>query len=207
VPGETSQTLDRGLRVLSVLAERAAPMTATALAAELDLNRTVVHRLVSTLESHGLVRRDGEARIGLGAGLLGLADAVWPWVRAGATPVLRRLADDAGATAHLTVAEGVQALAVAVVEPSWTDFHVAYRVGSRHRLDRGAAGRALSAPVGTYVCTQGELQPGAHGLAAPLAGVPGLVGSVGVVMLGPLDRERVGPRVVAAAAEVATVLR
>ncbi len=179
MPGETSQTLDRGLRVLSVLAERAAPMTATALAAELDLNRTVVHRLVSTLESHGLVRRDGEARIGLGVGLLGLVDAVWPWVRAGATPVLRRLADDAGATAHLTVAEGVQALAVAVVEPSWTDFHVAYRVGSRHPLARGAAGRALSAPVGTYVCTQGELQPGAHGLAAPVAGVPGLVGRWG----------------------------
>ncbi|CAN5598877.1 hypothetical protein BH24ACT11_BH24ACT11_11980 [soil metagenome] len=64
------------------------------------------------------------------------------------------------------------------------------------------AGRCLSGAA-----PQGELQPGAHGLAAPVAGVPGLVGSVGVVMLGPLDRERVGPRVLAAAAEVATALR
>lgn len=182
-------------------------MTATALAGELDLNRTVVHRLVSTLESHGLVRRDDDARIGLGTGLLGLAGAVRPWLRAGATPALRRLADDVGATAHLTVVDGGEALAVAVVEPTWTDFHVAYRVGARHPLDRGAAGRALAAEVGTYVSTEGELQPGAYGLAAPVVGVPGLAASVGVVTLGVLDAGRVGPRVLASAAEVAAALR
>ncbi len=213
MPGEISQTLDRGLRVLTCLAAHAGPMTATELAGELGLNRTVVHRLVATLEGHALVRRGADARIGLGTGLLGLAAAVQPGLRAAVAPVLRRLAQDVGATAHLTVADGNEALAVAVVEPSWTDYHVAYRVGARHALDRGAAGRAMlpaegeRSPEPGYVLTEGELQPGAHGLAAPVHGVPGLVASVGVVTLGELAAGRVGPRVLAAAVEVAEALR
>ena len=57
--------------------------------------------------------------------------------------MLRRLAEQVGCTAHLTVAEGDEALALAVIEPSWTDFHVSYRVGARHPLNRGAAGKAI----------------------------------------------------------------
>ena len=209
--GETSQTLDRGLRVLACLAAHGRAMSATELAAEMGLNRTVLHRLLATLEGHGLVRRGDDARFGLGTALLGLAAAVQPWLRSGATPVLRRLAQDVGATAHLTVADGSEALAVAVVEPSWTDYHVAYRVGARHRLDRGAAGRAMLLDADhdgrTYVRTAGELQAGAHGLAAPVRGVRGVVASVGVVTLGELDEGVVGARVLAAAVEVADALR
>ena len=75
--------------------------------------------------------------------MLHLASAVQPVLRDLAVPVLRALAEAVGCTAHLTVADGEEALALAVVEPSWTDFHVAYRVGSRHPLDQGAAGKAI----------------------------------------------------------------
>jgi DNA-binding IclR family transcriptional regulator len=212
---ETSQTLDRGLRVLRLLAEAPGGLSVSALASELGVNRTVVYRLLATLEQHGLVRRDGDGRARLGLGVLQLAGRVLPMLREAALPPLRRLAEEIGATAHLTMVEGGQALAVAVVEPSWTDYHVAYRVGSRHDLRRGAAGRAIllgreSAPDATepgYVASEGELQPGAHGVAAPLVGVAGLEASVGVVALSSLDVERVGPRVVRAAAEVAAALR
>ncbi|HSF26672.1 MAG TPA: IclR family transcriptional regulator, partial [Actinomycetes bacterium] len=98
----------------------------------------------------------------------------------------------------------------AVVEPSWTDFHVAYRVGSRHRLDRGAAGRAiLAARTGgeTVVVSDGELQAGAQGVAAALTGLPVIEASVGVVALSALDVATVGPRVRAAADAVAVALR
>jgi DNA-binding IclR family transcriptional regulator len=212
---ETSQTLDRGLRVLRLLAEAPGGLSVSALASELGVNRTVVYRLLATLEQHGLVRRDGDGRARLGLGVLQLAGRVLPMLREAALPPLRRLAEEIGATAHLTMVDGGQALAVAVVEPSWTDYHVAYRVGSRHDLRRGAAGRAIllgreSAPDATepgYVASEGELQPGAQGVAAPLIGVPGLEASVGVVALGSLEVERVGPRVVRAAAEVAAALR
>jgi DNA-binding IclR family transcriptional regulator len=207
---ETSQTLDRGLQVLRVLAELPAGLTVTELAAHLGVNRTVVYRLVATLEQHALVRRDHAGRLHVGLGILHLASAVQPVLRDLAAPVLRKLAEDLGCTAHLTVADGDEALALAVVEPSWTDFHVAYRVGARHDLRQGAAGKAIllgrEARRDAWVVTTGELQSGARGLAAPVRGVDGLEASVGIVTLGDLDAGVVGPRVAAAAAEVAARL-
>lgn len=211
---ETSQTLDRGLRVLKLLADTDHGLTVTELSNKLGVNRTVVYRLLATLEQHSLVRRDigGRARVGLG--VLRLGRQVHPLVREAALPALRALAEEVGATAHLTLADGTDALAVAVVEPSWTDYHVAYRTGFRHPLGRGAAGRAILAgrepdrdhPSG-YVLTHGELEAGASGAAAPMLGVLGVEGSVGVVMLSESVPDKVGDRVVYAAQEVADALR
>jgi DNA-binding IclR family transcriptional regulator len=212
MPAETSQTLDRGLRVLAVLASNPNGLTVTELALTVGVNRTVVYRLVTTLEQHGLARRDATGKLHVGLGVLALARGLQPVLREMANPVLRALAEDLGATAHLTLADGAEALAIAVVEPSWTDFHVAYRVGARHPLSQGAAGRAIllgrdiAAGIDgseQFVRTAGELQPGARGLAAPVLGVEGLEASVGIVTLGELDAETAGPRVAAAAAEVA----
>jgi DNA-binding IclR family transcriptional regulator len=212
MPAETSQTLDRGLRVLEELADSSRGLTVTELAERIGVNRTVVYRLVSTLEQHCLARRDSSGRLHVGLGVLGLARSLQPVLREIAGPVLRALAEEVGATAHLTLADGGEALAIVVVEPSWTDFHVSYRVGARHRLDRGAAGRAIllgrtvtprTPAAERVVLTEGELQSGARGLAAPVLGVEGLEASVGIVTLGGLDPAGAGARVVAAADEVA----
>jgi DNA-binding IclR family transcriptional regulator len=218
VTAETSQTLDRGLRVLKLLAETDHGLTVTELSKQLGVNRTVVYRLLATLELHSLVRRDAGGRARVGVGVLGLGRQVHPLVREAALPALRSLAEDVGATAHLTVVDGAEALAVAVAEPSWTDYHVAYRTGFRHPLDRGAAGRAILAgrckdimdfgdDEDGFVLTQGELEAGASGAAAPLPPGCGIEGSVGVVMLSDMAPGEVGPRVVRAAQEVAAVLR
>jgi DNA-binding IclR family transcriptional regulator len=209
MPAETSQTLDRGLRVLDLLAASPGGLTVTELAGRLEVNRTVVYRLVSTLEQHALLRKDGHGRLHVGLGVLHLASAVQPVLRDLAVPVLRALAERVGCTAHLTVADGEEALALAVVEPSWTDFHVSYRVGSRHPLSQGAAGKAIllgraaRAEAAPFEVTEGELQAGARGLAAPVRGVDGLEASVGIVTLGELDVAAIGPLVASAAAEVA----
>lgn len=212
---ESSQALDRGLRLLALLAEADRGLSVSELADGLGTSRAVVYRLVTALEAHAMVRRPAGERAGrvrLGLGLLDLARRVLPELREAARGPLRELAERAGATAHLTVLDGDDALAVAVVEPSWTDFHVAYRVGTRHPVDRGAAGRALllgrrPATGADIATTAGELQPGAHGVAAPVRDVPGLEASVGVVALADLDADRVGPAVVEAAAAVARRLR
>ena len=207
---ETSQTLDRGVRVLRVLAESPTGLTMTELATTLEVNRTVVYRLVATLEAHALVRRDRAGRLYVGLGVLQLGAGLQPQLRSAAAPVLRLLAETTGCTAHLTVADGDEAMALAVVEPTRTDFHVAYRVGSRHRLTRGAAGRAIllgrDGQAGEYAVTTGELQPGAKGLAAPVSGVAGLEASVGIVTIGPLDVERIAPEVTRAARDLAAHL-
>jgi DNA-binding IclR family transcriptional regulator len=209
VATETAQTLDRGLRLLHLVADSPGGLTVTEAASRLGVGRAVVYRLTGTLAAHGMVRRDGSGRLRLGAGLLHLALRAQPLVADAARPLLRRLAERVGATAHLTVAEGAEAVAVAVVEPTWTTFHVAYRPGSRHPLERGAAGRAILAGQrgeSGWVTSAGELQPGAYGVAAPVPGVEGLEASVGVVTLGELDPEQVGPEVMAAARAVAETL-
>jgi DNA-binding IclR family transcriptional regulator len=208
VPGEISQTLDRGLRVLDVLAASPDGLTMTELAARMEVNRTIVHRLVATLEGRALVRRDAGGRLRVGLGVLRLGAAVQPVLRDLAVPVLRDLAEAVGCTAHLTVVDGEEALALAVVEPSWTDFHVGYRVGSRHPLGQGAAGRAIlvgrSGDPTPYVVTVGELQSGARGLAAPVRGVLGLEASVGIITVDPdIDTAAIGPQVERAAAALA----
>jgi DNA-binding IclR family transcriptional regulator len=207
---ETAQTLDRGLRLLQFVADAPGGLTITEAAGRLGVGRAVVYRLAATLATHGMIRRDQAGRLRLGAGVLHLARRAQPLLADAALPVLRQLAERAGATAHLTVAEGGEAVALVVVEPSWTRFHVAYRTGSRHPLERGAAGRAIL--VGRaggieWVVTSGELEAGAHGIAAPVLGVDGLEASVGVVALSALDAPAIGPAVQAAAAAIAAALR
>jgi DNA-binding IclR family transcriptional regulator len=206
---ESSLTLDRGLSLLQAVAdsESEAP-TISDLATTIGASRAAVYRLLVPLQERGLVRREG-SKVRLGLGLLRLAAKVAPQLRHAALPALRELAETVGATAHLTVADGDEAQAVAVVEPSWTAYHVAYRVGTRHSLRRGAAGKAIGLrhEGPGWVGTTGELQSGAYGIAAPVRGIIGLRASVGVVTFEPLDGEVVGPQVIAAAAAVATALR
>ena len=181
-------------------------MTVTELASALGVGRPVVYRLVATLEARDFVVRREDGRVRIGLAVSHLAHAVLPLIREAAMPTLRTLADQVGATAHLTIEDSGEALALAIVEPTWTDFHVAYRVGSRHPLDRGAAGRAILAGrdgSAEVVATDGELQPGAHGLAAPLTGIPGVEASIGVVSMAAIDPAVVGPKVIAAARAVA----
>ncbi|MBV8932376.1 MAG: helix-turn-helix domain-containing protein [Kutzneria sp.] len=206
---ESSLTLERGLALLQAVAdaETEAPNISD-LATAIGASRAAVYRLLVPLQARGLVVRDG-AKVRLGLGVLELATKVLPRLRAAALPALRQLAETTGATAHLTVAEGSEAQVVVVVEPSWTTYHVAYRVGTRHPLNRGAAGRAIGMPSGgpEWVDSSGELQPGAHGVAAPVRGVRALQASVGVVSMEPLESDRIGPQVAATAADVAEALR
>jgi DNA-binding IclR family transcriptional regulator len=205
---ESSLTLERGLALLQAVADSdtGAPSISD-LATAIGASRAAVYRLLVPLQARGLVLRDG-SKVRLGLGVLQLAAKVVPQLRNAATPPLRELAEGVGATAHLTVAEGHEAQAVAVIEPSWTTYHVAYRVGTRHPVSRGAGGKAMSLPPGgsEWVDSTGELQPGAYGVAAPVRGVPGLRASVGVISMEPLDQTVVGPLVVAAAAAVAQAL-
>ncbi|MEV7549686.1 helix-turn-helix domain-containing protein [Amycolatopsis sp. NPDC089917] len=207
---EGSLTLDRGLALLQAVADAGGEAaTISELAVAIGASRAAVYRLLVPLSERGLVWRDGN-KVRLGVGLLRLAGQVLPQLREAARPVLRELAEKVGATAHLSVAQGDQAQAVAVVEPSWTSFHVAYRVGTRHPLSAGAAGKAMTLRPGGgegWVTSSGELEAGASGVAAPVRGVPGLKASIGVVSLEPLDASVVGPAVVGAAVRLAEVLK
>ena len=212
VARETSQTLDRGLRVLELLADAPEGLTVTEIAARLGVSRTVVYRLVVTLEQHGLLRRGADGRARTGLAILTLARHVQPLLRESASGTLRRLADATGSTTVLTVAEGDEGLIVAAAEPSRSELHVTLKVGSRSPLERTAAGRAILAarhhvPLDpAWVVGAGEPE-GAWSIASPLVGIAGVEAAVSVVRVGEGDPTSVGPGVVAAATEVAPTLR
>lgn len=183
---DTSQTLSRGLDVLKLLASSPHPRTPAQLAAELGLSRTIIYRLVGTLVEHGLVRRAPDGTVGISAGALVLTQHVLGSVREATRDILEDLAREAAATAHFCVADGDDVLAVAVVEPPFTTFHVAYRVGARTARGQGALGEAIEAAghseTGLFE-SEGRLVPGAHGIVAALPGLPGPAAAVGVVTL------------------------
>ncbi len=219
----SAQTLDRGLRVLEVLAQEPGGLTVTELAQRVGIHRTNVYRLLATLAQHRLVRRGRDGRrYFLGTGVAELVRGLAPDLRSAAMPVLEELADRVGATAFLTLADGEEAVALAVVEPRRSHIHVAYRVGFRHPINRGASGLAILAgrPPSPderpevaearrlgYSVTTGELQPGASGIAAPICvGGRPAEASVGVVTIGELDVAAVAPHVLAAARAIADAL-
>jgi DNA-binding IclR family transcriptional regulator len=179
----TAQTFDRGLDVLETIALRASPPTIDEVASELALHRSIVYRLVRTLELRRLVFRDGSGRLHPGARLAVLARGVSVTVRSAALAELPQLANTLGMTAFLVVRDADEAVTIESVEPTGTGAHVAYRPGTRHPVDRGAPGLALlaaepprsgeRAEVATarrrgWVRTTSEVLPGMAALAAPV---------------------------------------
>ncbi|MCK8783300.1 helix-turn-helix domain-containing protein [Roseomonas sp. NAR14] len=212
--GNTLQTLDRGLQALDLISRQPDGVTVAVLATQLAVHRAIAYRLATTLEQHGLIARDASGLLRLGAGLLTLAARFEPQLRALSLPLLQTLARGAGAAAFVSVARGDECVAIAVAEPEDGLLRVAYRVGSRHPLSRGAAGIAIlagrkaraedppavrEARLRGVSVTQGELQRGAIGVASPVSGAPGIEASLGIVALEDLDVEAATGRVVEAA--------
>ncbi len=217
------QGLDRGLRALDLVSASPDGLSIAALAGDLGVDRAIAYRIVATLEAHGLVARDATRRVRLGAGVMTWAGRFLPHLVQAAEPALQALADEVGAPAFLSIAQGSDTcVPVLEVQPrgDTRPLRVSYRIGRPHPLTRGAAGLAILAlhparpgePSGVaaarergYAATSGELQEGAHGVAVGFE-VQGLLGAaVSVVTMDELDHERVG-LVVRRAAEALRVL-
>jgi len=112
------EAVARALRVLEALAERPG-QGVTSLASELGLTKSIVFRLLHTLEGPGYVQRDDERAVfSLGHRVALLGDRVG---REGALlhvarPVMDRLRDATGENVSLVVREGTHALAIATCE-------------------------------------------------------------------------------------------
>jgi DNA-binding IclR family transcriptional regulator len=217
-----SQTLDRGLLTLELVAESDEPLSVADVAQHLGLHRSITYRMLRTLEDHGLVERDSENRYTAGARLAILARRVAPTLQSAATPELTDLANDVGMTAFLVVRRADEAVTLLVVEPRHSTAHVVYRPGTRHVVSRGAPGIALlaggpphagerpevaEARKHGWAVSHAEVLPGMRSIAAPVVDRHGTChGAVAVVFVETADFDALGARVVAAARSVAAAL-
>lgn len=140
-----SQTLDRGLQCLEFVAAADHGVSVEATAESLGLHRSIVYRLLRTLELRHLIERDADGEYSPGPFLAVLSRTVRRSLRSAAAPVLASVAEDLQMTAFLVVADRDEAITIDSVEPASLNAHVAYRPGTRHPLDRGAPGLALLA--------------------------------------------------------------
>ncbi|WP_324193857.1 IclR family transcriptional regulator [Nocardia blacklockiae] len=184
-PNDGAQTLERGLAVLVELGRHPEGLTTAQVAAACGLHRSITTRLLVSLQRTGFAQRDegGAYRVGPAVGeLLGLSR---PGLREVAAPVLERLARAVDATASLVEVIDGYAVTTLVAEPPSDGPRFSYRLGNRDPLDRGAGGvaalasgppragepdRVGAARADGFVTTHGELNQGAHAIAAPLPG-------------------------------------
>lgn len=138
--------LRRGLAVLRLLATKAGPVTAGALARELGLPRSTTYHLLNELVTGGFVTHLPEERrygLGLAAFELGSAYLRHDPLERLARPVLRSLVQRTGHTAHLGVLHGREALYLVREQPPQPHATLVTEVGVRLPAHLPASGRAM----------------------------------------------------------------
>lgn len=140
---------DQTLRILRYLAGRPAPVAASAIARELELPRSTVYHLLSTLSAHGFVLHMKEdRRWGLGTSAFELAGGYarqQPLARIG-RPLVAALSDRLGESAHLAVMSGGDVLYI-VEERAPRRQALVTDVGVRLPAHLTASGRAMLAAL------------------------------------------------------------
>ena len=141
--------LARSLALLRLLASRATPVPAATLARELELPRSTTYHLLAVLEQEGFVVHLPEARAyGLGVAVfeLGLAYLRHDPLERLARPLLVRLVDRVGGTAHLGVLHGPETLYLLKEAPRGSVALVT-DVGVRLPAHLTASGRSILAAL------------------------------------------------------------
>lgn len=138
-----SQTLSRGIRILEILADAREPLAIDEVARRLEVHRSIAYRLLRTLEDHGLVVRDGNGLVELGARMAALAAGVAYDLQAEALPELTSAANELGVTCFLSILDREECITLASVEPRHGVASVAQRPGTRHPVVVGAPGKAI----------------------------------------------------------------
>jgi DNA-binding IclR family transcriptional regulator len=135
--------LERGLRLLGEFTRDTRTISAPEFARRLDVPRSTVFRLLSTLESLGFVERTGnDYRLGVAVLRLGFEYLSSLELTELGQPVLQRLCDETRYPCNLVVRDGRSIVYVAKVTPP-TPFSSAVRVGTRLPAHATVLGRIV----------------------------------------------------------------
>jgi DNA-binding IclR family transcriptional regulator len=135
--------LERGLRMLGEFDRQTRVISAPEFARRLDLPRSTVFRMLTTLESLGFLERSGnEYRLGMAVLRLGFEYVASLELTELGQPILQRLCSEIRYAANLVVRDGRSSVYVAKVSPP-TPFESVVRVGTRLPAHATVVGRIL----------------------------------------------------------------
>jgi IclR family pca regulon transcriptional regulator len=146
-----SQSLERGLAILSAFTPDRPDLGISELARKLDLTRSTTHRYVATLTTLGYLQQDDSTRkYRLGPRVLDLGFSVLGslGLREIAAPHLRRLTDTTGHTSNLAIRDDTDVILIDRVRGLPGRYHhleFSLHVGSRIPAYCSATGKALLA--------------------------------------------------------------
>lgn len=140
------QVLDRSFHILDALAAARDEVSPAELASSLRLHKSTVHRLLIVLENQRFIRRTTDGRYGLGTKLIEMGSRAMEQLDLGAhaVPFLRRLADETGETAHVSILSGIEMISIANVPSRWT-LTTPSTVGRRTQIYCTSVGKAFIA--------------------------------------------------------------
>lgn len=140
---------DRVLRVLSEFRDGAEELGVTELSLALEMDKSVVHRILTTLTQHHFLEQNPDTRryrVGLRAWELGQRYTVRSWLGEAAVPLLAELVTETGGSGYVGSLDGVDLVYLATVDGSGP-IRVHVDVGSRTSAQTTALGRAMLAAL------------------------------------------------------------
>lgn len=143
-PQGSVHVLTRAFAVLDIITARQGECRLVDLGRELDLAKTTLHRLVTSLEAEQMVRFDPEGRLWLGARLMAMAGAANDGLVDRVRPLLERVAAETAETVDLSVLDGHHARFVDQI-PSAHRLRAASSTGATFPLHCTANGKAMLA--------------------------------------------------------------
>ncbi|MBS1698914.1 MAG: helix-turn-helix domain-containing protein [Actinobacteria bacterium] len=193
-----SQTLDRGIVLLDLLARAERPLSLAELVEQADFARTIVHRLLTTFARRGMVRVRADKRYELSLGLFVFGNrSVGHTLASRARPALEAIAEEFECSALLGVVHDDTVVILATAASARARVQAHLREGEQIALGTGACGlaalAALAAPPDErpsvartrrlgFAVSHAAIAAGSVASAAPLhLDDMGLVGTVTLV--------------------------
>jgi DNA-binding IclR family transcriptional regulator len=221
-----SRSVLRALEILDLLAATGRPLGLAQIAKEFGIPKSSCLALLRALCARKFARQEpgGAYVLGLQAFEVGAAYLRTVTPVSAATPELRALTERLGMTSHFAVLEGDEVVYLAKQDPPETGVRLASSLGARLSARTTAVGQAQLAFCGGqaasaagaleevrrrgYAVDDGATAAGIRCVAAPVFGVAGCCGAVGVsyLMQGGPDVSLIADMIVAAATRVSAQL-
>ncbi|OPL08672.1 MAG: hypothetical protein AVO33_09660 [delta proteobacterium ML8_F1] len=141
------QSIERAVKVLNCFSDRNAELKLTEIAQYLDINKSTLHGIITTMKDAGLIDQNSENqkyRLGLKLAELGGLVLRNLDIRAVARPILMDLCDEEDETIHLGILEGKEIIYIDKVESNQS-LRMFTTIGTRYHAYCTAIGKSILA--------------------------------------------------------------